>query len=255
MSLKALNNLGSIYRAHGQPEKALSYCQDAMNLFTETLDPIEKGITLNNLGRALQDLGQNESVSQRRRKYYRKALVYYKQAFALYKKGNDEIESARTTNNLGETYSLLGKMNDAFICYRQSLKTFQKYGEKRDEGVVCSNLGTFYRNKERYDDAFECYVQALHIFQQIGTRLDEAIVLRNLGHVYIMIQRNDVALACFLLARDIYEEMHQPQQEMIGRGLQLMLADGQPFDQAVAAIGKDAQSMLEKAIAQHLEIP
>lgn len=255
MSMKALNNLGSIYRSYGQSEKALSYYRDAMNLCAETSDPIEKGITLNNLGRALQDLGRSEPVSQKRRKYYQNALIYYKQALAFYREGGDEIESARTTNNLGETYSLLGKMKDASISYQQSLKIFQKYGEKRDEGVACSNLGTFYRKQECYADAFEYYVQALHIFQQIGTRLDEAIVLRNLGHVYVMIQRNDVALACFLLARDRYEEMHQPQQGTIGRGLQLILADGQPFDQAVAAIGKDAQSILEKAIAQHLEIP
>jgi len=68
-----------------------------------------------------------------------------------------------------------------------------------------------------------------------------------------MMQCNGVAFACFLLAKDIYEEMHQPQRGMIGRGLQLMLSDGQPFEQAAATIGQNAKRILEEAIARHLE--
>ncbi|HEU5380929.1 MAG TPA: tetratricopeptide repeat protein [Ktedonobacteraceae bacterium] len=250
--IKALNNLGSIYRSSGQSEKALAYYQGAMSLCKETLGSLERGVTFNNVGRALQDLGQSETAPRKSKKYYRDALVYYKQALLLHREENDAVEAARTTNNLGEVYSLLGKMSEAYTCYQQALKTFREAGERRGEGVVCNNLGTFYRKKEQFSDAFEYYLQAFSLFQRIGTRLDEAIVLRNLGHMYIMIQRNDVALACFLLVRDIYEEMHQPQRGRIGKGLQLLLSGEQPFDQAVVAIGQNAKQKLEEAIARYL---
>ncbi|HLI68467.1 MAG TPA: tetratricopeptide repeat protein [Ktedonobacteraceae bacterium] len=253
IKVKALNNLGSIYRSSGQIEKALACYQDAMHLSKETSEPVEEGVTLNNLGRVLQALGQSEPVPKKRKQYYHKALLYYKQALAAHRKERNEVEAARTMNNLGEIYSLLEKMDEAYSCYQQALNIFQKIGEKRDKGVACNNLGTFCRQKNQYPDAFEYYLQALSIFQQIGTRLDEAIVLRNLGHLSLMMQCNGVAFACFLLAKDIYEEMHQPQRGMIGRGLQLMLSDGQPFEQAAATIGQNAKRILEEAIARHLE--
>lgn len=255
IKVKALNNLGSTYRSSGQIEKALACYQDAMYLSKETSEPVEKGVTLNNLGRALQDLGQNEPAPKKSKQYYREALMYYKQALTIHREDGNEVEAARTANNLGEIYSLLEKTDEAYICYQQALKTLQKVGERRDEGVVCNNLGTFYRQKDQYPDAFEYYLQALYIFQQIGTRLDEATVLRNLGHLYIMVQHNDVAFACFLLAKDIYEEMHQPQRGMIGKGLQLMLSGEQPFEQAAATIGQHARQILEEALLRHLEIP
>jgi tetratricopeptide (TPR) repeat protein len=253
---KALNNLGSLYRSSEQIEKALVCYEEALSLYKEMpgLFP-EKGITLNNVGRVLQAQGQSEPIPKKRQKYYRGALAYYKQALALYHEGNDEVEAARTTNNLGEIYSLLQNRHEAYRCYQRALITFRNRRKRRDEGVVCNNLGTFYRETEEYVDAFEYYLQALAFFQQIGARLDEAIVLRNLAHIYIMMQRNDVALACFVLARDIFEEMHHPQRGMIGRGLQLMLSGKQPFDQAVAAIKPDARRIVEEALARHLEMP
>lgn len=251
MRVKALNNLGSIYRSYGQGEKALTHYWDALNVCKEASEPLEKEVTLNNLGRALQDMGQNEAVPAKSRKYYRDALSYYKQALALHREKEDEAEAAKVMNNLGEVYSLLGKMSEAYIYYQQALKMCRKIGERRDEGVVCNNLGTFYRKKDQCLDAFEYYLQALAIFQQIGTRLDEAIVLRNIGHIYIMMQRNDVAFACFFLATNIYEEMHQPQRGMIGKGLQLLLLGEQSLDQAIMTIGPNAQQILEEAIAQY----
>ncbi|GHO93808.1 hypothetical protein KSF_038560 [Reticulibacter mediterranei] len=251
--VKALNNLGSIYRADGQIEQALKYYQEALHLGEKMPECTEQGVTLNNLGRALQSQGQAALASNKsHNSYYQQALAYYKQALIIHKATGDTAEIARTRNNLGEAYSQLYQFGKALDHYRRALQNFREIGERRGEGITCNNLGVFYRMCGQEQDSLEYYMQALRIFREIGDRWQEGIVLRNIGQLHVLVQRNDVALACFLLAKDIFEALHYPQYGAITEELQLRMANGQPFESAVAEIYPRANQIIEAALSGNL---
>ena len=246
--VRALNNAGSIQRVCGDMDLAFKYYHEAMDICTQTQEPVEKGITLNNLGHAYQSLGIAEQTAKWRIRNYDQALLYYQQAFAIHQAAGDRAEIGRTLNNMGEVYEGLEKWEQAKEHYRQALEHLQAVQERRSEGIVGNNLGTLYRKIDQKEDAFEYYTWALRIFRNIGARWEEAVVLKNLGRLYVLLQRMDVALAFFLLARDIYEALHYPERGIIPRGLQIVLAGEQSFEDAVAEIYPRAYELVAQAI-------
>lgn len=250
---KALNNLGTAYRRSGQIALALASYREAEQLWQNRPEHVEKGVTLNNLGRAFQHLGQIEQKQKYRKKHYQQALSYYQQAIAVYKALNDDMEMARTLNNLGEIYEQLQRFDQSYTCYRQALQRFRALDEKRGEGIVCNNLGVFYYKQNRrhqrqeYHLSLEYYLQALHIFREIGDRWQEAATLRNIGRFYVL-ERRELALACFLLAKDIYEAVQQPERGIIPREICRLLAGKQSLDALIAELHPRAFQIVEDGL-------
>jgi tetratricopeptide (TPR) repeat protein len=242
--VKALNNLGSVYRAQDRIEEALDCYQQALTIGEQAQEPVEKGITLNNLGRAVQSQALAESTKKIRNQHYRQALAYYEQALAIHNAARDEMEAAYTRENMGEVYDLLGQREKAHRHYQQALITFREIGNRRGEGITCHNLGLFYRNGGDLLEAFDYYVQALRIFREIHDRWHEATTLRNVGWLYLLIWQEETALAFFLQASDIFAELHRPAQG----ALPLLVTNERSLEQIRAEIGPYANRLVEDAL-------
>ena len=69
--------------------------------------------------------------------------------------------------NLGNTYSVLGKIERAIEYYEYALVIAREIGDRRGEGADLGNLGNAYRNLGQVERAIEYYKDALTIGREI----------------------------------------------------------------------------------------
>jgi tetratricopeptide (TPR) repeat protein len=84
-----LNNIGLVYNALGEKQKALDYYNQALPLRRAVGDRGGQAATLNNIGRVYSDLGEKQ-----------KALVFYNQALPLIRAVGDPYGEAIILDNI-----------------------------------------------------------------------------------------------------------------------------------------------------------
>jgi CHAT domain-containing protein len=233
-----LNTLGGLYRQAGNPQKALGYCnealeieqssgnrgsqaltknlmgriytdlgqeQKALDLFNEIL-PVWRAmgnrggeaLTLNNMGRAYDDLGQRE-----------KALEFLNQALPMWREAHEHggAGEASTLDNLGRTYSDMGQDKNALVYFTQALSMWREVGERNGEALTVNNIGRAYADLGEKQKSLESYERALAIWRSIGNRQGEASTLNNEGRLYRDLAQYPMALDYYKQALPIWREV------------------------------------------------
>src|SRR5262245_26993920 len=113
----------------------------------------------------------------------RKSIEKYHEALELYRKAGYRNGEARTLNNIGEVYRLLGDMRKALEKYDESLPISQVIGDRNGEAQTLNNIGSIYWSSGDMRKALEKYDEALPIIRAIGDRSGEAVMLNNIGTV------------------------------------------------------------------------
>jgi tetratricopeptide (TPR) repeat protein len=229
----------------------LRICDDAEG------DVVGKGITLNNLGKAIYSQGRIEQIIKQTKQefeYYEQALMHYEQALSLHRKQSDVREEANTLKNIGEVCDALRRREDAYAFYEQALGHFRAIGDRRGEGIVLNNLGVLHRKSNKNEEAFKCYEQAFCIFHKIGDLWGEADTLKSLGRFYGLHRvppRYDIALACCLQAKTIFEGLGYPERGAIPRLVDATLRSGlgtQQFEALLAEVEPQVWRILEQTL-------
>ncbi len=117
-----LVNIGAVYNALGEKQKALSYYNQALPLFRALGDRNWEAITLNNIGLVYSDLGEKQ-----------KALSFFNQALPLFRAVDSKHGEAVTLNNIGLIYNALGEKQKALSFYNQALPLFRAVGDRGGE--------------------------------------------------------------------------------------------------------------------------
>jgi len=198
---EAWNNLGVLYRKHGDDEKALAAFQEA-----EEKAPERPDIPYN-IGNLYKSSGD-----------FDKAVTYYNKAIEI------NPEYAPAFNNLGTLYELKKERGKALEVFRRGLSA------DSGDASLRFNMGLVYQEEERWDDAREAFDTALKkrpgwvpglnnlgiVLQELG-REDEAArtfrslldiepenisALNNLGVAYDHLGRTDDARKCYKKALD-----------------------------------------------------
>jgi tetratricopeptide (TPR) repeat protein len=183
-----LNNLGTVYRDLGMIKEAQECLEQALSIRREVEDRLGEGITLGNLGVVYYSFGDEE----RAKKYYMEALHVYEEV------GNNRGKG-RTFNNLGRVYDDLGDKERAREYYEEALRICKETGDRGGEGTTINNLGRVYDDLGDKERAREYYEEALRICEEVGYHGVEATALNNLGRAYTMLWELD-------RAREYYEE-------------------------------------------------
>jgi len=220
--VKALNNLGAVYRNLGLLEQATNCYQQALYLCAHMKTPYlhGKATALNNMGVISLYLEQKE-----------RALQYFEQALPIQHIIKDQGEVARTLMNIGKVYDIQKKSDKAHEKYLEALPLFQEIGDREGEARVYNHLGEYLRKqssksepekkRERRQKAWELYTKALRIFREIGDREQEAITLQHLGRfLFFQELENDSrtkeafeeTLAFFLAVSQIFRELQLPEK-------------------------------------------
>ncbi len=178
-----LNNIGFIYNALGEKNKALEYYQEALPLRQKVGDITGFATTLNNIGFIYDALGEKK-----------KALEYYRKSLPLSKKVGDIKGEARTLNNMGLVYHSLGEKNKALKYYQEALPLRQKVGDITGFATTLNNIGAVYDSLGEKNKALEYYQEALPLSKEVGDITGVATTLNNIGFIYDALGEKNKAL-------------------------------------------------------------
>jgi CHAT domain-containing protein/tetratricopeptide (TPR) repeat protein len=190
-----LGNLGWVYSAMGQYDRALEHYQQSLAIFREVKRRRFEAGALSSLGGLYKDLGQ-----------YDRALEYYQQALAINKEAKDCFLQGNLLNGLGWHYYRMGEYDRAREYFYQALtvhrafciQPFNRPFEWRHRGGEAGDLnglGCIHMSLGQYDQAREYLQQALAIERKIKDRSGQGANLNNLGIVYRHLGQYDLARA------------------------------------------------------------
>lgn len=168
-----LNNLGRVFEDLGEKQKARNYYEQALPLRQMVHDKSGEAVTLNNLGKLFNDIGERP-----------KALEYFEQAITLFQAIDEQVGAAITLSNIGLFYQAQGEQKKALEYYEKSLPFCRKMNDKRSESITLNNMGGAYDKLGEKQKALEYYEQALALRRLLGDRKREATTLNNIGRVY-----------------------------------------------------------------------
>jgi CHAT domain-containing protein/Tfp pilus assembly protein PilF len=190
-------NLCTLYNYIEQDQKALEYCQQALNIAREIDNQFAIGMNLNNIGLIYDDLGK-----------YQQALDYYLQAFAISRKIKDREKEGQTLANIGTVYAQLGQYQQALEYFQKALKIGPNY-DKLNQSICLGNIGVIYFMLGEYQQALKYYQQGLTVSRDINSVNEDlnrenhisdflkniAVVHHNLGQYQEAIELYQQALA------------------------------------------------------------
>jgi tetratricopeptide (TPR) repeat protein len=186
LEVQSLNNMAAIYRATGQPQRALDLYEQMLNLTQEGGDRAGEATTLNNLALVYQDIGQPQ-----------RALDLNKRASLIMNEIGDRAGEATTLNNMALVYQTIGQPQRALALYEQALPLRREVGDRAGEATTLNNVAEAYRMTGQFHQALELYEQALLIMNEVGDRAGEATTLNNLALVYQAIGEPQRALTLY----------------------------------------------------------
>jgi tetratricopeptide (TPR) repeat protein/nucleoside phosphorylase len=191
-----LNNIGGIYDAIGQRQEALKYFREALPIRQEVGDRVGEAATLNNIGAVYRAIGQPQE-----------ALKYYREALPIHQEVGDRAGEATTLNNIGLVYDDIGQPQEALKYYREVLPIRQEVGDRAGEATTLNNIGLVYDNIGQPQEALKYYREALPILKEVSNRFVEAVTLNNIGLVYYAIGQPQEALKYYREALPIRREV------------------------------------------------
>lgn len=190
-----LNNLGVVYRHLNQYETALEHHRQAGNLFREIKDRRGEGAATGHLGLVSWFMGQ-----------YDRSLEYNQAALTILRETRDRRGEGQVLGNLGVGYYRLGQYDQAIEYHRQALAIHRELKDPRFQGNELINLGEVFHDLGRYKEALDSYRQALALHRQTKSRRGEGQALTDLGLVYYDLGQYKPALRCHQQALIIHRE-------------------------------------------------
>ncbi len=164
-------------------------------------DPLAWAGTQNNLGNALQALGQRESGTAR----LEEAVSAYRLALEERRRERVPLDWATTQDNLGNALSALGeresgpaRLEEAVSAYRLALEERRRERVPLDWAATQNNLGTALKalgqresGTARLEEALSAYRLALEERRRDRVPLDWAMTQNNLGNALLALGRRE----------------------------------------------------------------
>ena len=153
-----LNSIGGAYLNLGENQKALDYYNQSLSLFRAVRSPHWEAVILKSIGLIYSELGEKQ-----------KALEYYNQSLLLNRAIGDRRGEAITLNNIGKVYSDLGEKQKALEYYNQSLTLRRAVEDRGGEAVTLSNMAFVKRNLGNFTEALNDIEASLKIVENLST--------------------------------------------------------------------------------------
>ena len=198
LSLAALNNnLAAIYGRRGQDEEALQRIYDVEIAYTLSgeegrlrlpLAHTNRAILLRNLGRFTESIAANKTALKQATKFKQTANI------------------ARAEQNLGITYFLIGRINEAHALLEKARDTFISDQRYRDAVLVELSITEGLLHLGRYEDALAKCRQIRGTFREAGTQFEVAQSILNEATALIGLHAYDDSLSSLDNARQIFKD-------------------------------------------------
>ncbi len=205
-----LNNLGILYNARKELEKAEASHSEALEI-TRKLAEINQQSFLPILAASLDNLGNVHAVKNE----FEKAETSYNESLKIRRKqaeSNPEAflpDVAMSLNNLGVLYWDTNEFEKAEVFYHEALEIRRKSAEYNPQvflpqvAMTLNNLGILYNAINDLEKAETCYHEALEIRRKFAENNPQvflpnvATTLHNLGILYNAIKDLEKAETCY----------------------------------------------------------
>jgi tetratricopeptide (TPR) repeat protein len=141
-----LNNIGFLYKALGQKQKALEFFQEALPIIQEVGNCAGEAAILNNIGEIYYGFGQKQ-----------KALKFFQEALPIAQALGNRAYEAVTLVNIGFVYNALGQKQKALEYFEKALPIAQEVGNRAYEAATLNNIGFLYKALGQNQKALEFY--------------------------------------------------------------------------------------------------
>lgn len=172
----ALNNTGAVYALLDDADRALTYYERALAIYSKLGERAEgeKATTLNNVGHAHELKNRLDE-----------ALAHYEEALRIHLRRGNQPGLATSLNNIGENYQLRNDPRRALEYFERALAIHRRLANRPGMGAVLNNMGRAAAAlPEETDKALGYYEEALAVFESLGDRSSEATTLGNVGTFY-----------------------------------------------------------------------
>jgi CHAT domain-containing protein/lipopolysaccharide biosynthesis regulator YciM len=223
MTLRVIAN---IYNSMGEPQQALDFCNQALDIQRRLNVPRQQAITLNSIAEVYKSLGDYQlsidthnqaleifkSLGDRtmqastlddigfvyqQAKEYQKSLDYHNQALALARENKDFSRQYSILTSLVRVYESLKDYPKALDTAKQLLSLSRQQRDSFWEAMSFVMSGRVYLASGDYQKALEATQKAVAGHRKVGTRLAQANALRNLGKVYNALKHYEKAFSTY----------------------------------------------------------
>eukprot|EP00058_Branchiostoma_floridae_P003327 XP_002588815.1 hypothetical protein BRAFLDRAFT_89754 [Branchiostoma floridae] len=201
--IRAQTNLGRTYRLLGSQEKATSHISTALQLAQQTGDlhgqmevyfsmvlarqlgnRFKEGVAYNRLGLAHSEMREYET-----------ALEWHQKHLKASQESEDKKEQVTALRNVGDTYRLLGKLDQAKSHFNTALQMAQQTGDLHGQMEVYFSMGDLQREQLHTPGAaIHDYNQALVLARKLGNRFKEGVAYNRLGLAHSEMREYETAL-------------------------------------------------------------
>ncbi len=258
-----LNHIGKVYNDLGNREESLKYLNQSMTIWHALDNPQSAAPTQNSPGnpsagqeppkqpaaawtQSASRAGEAATLDNLGRTYSdmgrgQQALEYFNQALPIWRGAGNRSGEALTLNDMGPAYAGLGEKQKSLEVYNQALKIWRETGSRQGEALTLNLVGRLYRDLGLHQTALDYYNQALPIWREVGNRNGEALALSDIGRAYADLGQPRKALDYASQALPIFRETGSRRGEAMA--LNNMGRDHSDMGEAETAMELDLQAL------------
>ena len=167
-----LTDLGCLYMALGEYERAIAYNKEAIKQCDEVGNLEGKAVCCNNMSITYSSLGEHA-----------KAIEHLKDSIFIYQATGVKLGLATAYRNIGSLYATIGLYEKSREFLENGLKLSKETGDIQGEAACILGLGGLYGVLGKYDKAMKYGEKALEITKEIAERKKEMEAYTLLGSV------------------------------------------------------------------------
>jgi CHAT domain-containing protein len=190
---ETLFNMSAAYRVMSDPQKALDYSNQALQVAHTLGDKSRQARSLRLSLVLNRDSGKLEE-----------ALKVGDEALRISREIGDKKNEASTLYSLGAIYRISGELEKALHFNSEALNLYRATGERSEEAALLEIIGFLNSYLGEQEKAREYFDQALSLQQALGDKTGEAKTLHTLGYSYVVDYEYQKALEYFRKALAIW---------------------------------------------------
>ncbi len=181
-----LKNIAQVYKSLGDYQLSIDTYNQALEIFKSIGDRARQASTLNEIGSVYQEAQD-----------YQKSLAYYNQALALARQNNDFSVQVSVLHSIVRVYQSLKDYPKALDTANQILSLSRQQNNSFWEASYFVTSGGVYWASGDYQKALEATQKAVTGHRKIRSPLGEANALYGLGRVYNSLKQYEKALSTY----------------------------------------------------------
>ena len=204
-----LRNIGNVYLSWGQYDKAMGYYEEALALNRKAGD--EKGIAdgLAAIGELYYSSIPLGAQYERTVENIEKALKYSEEALVINKKLGREAYVAGNLNNIAKIYIYHQQYDKALASFNEALAIVNRIGIAETFGGTIDGIGQIYFRQKKYDKAIKMFEDSVRIARKLGNEGSTSVSLFNIGWTYYELKNYKMAAKSFLESVNIIEKLRK----------------------------------------------